>query len=67
LIQFLIGFWLGLVVGVLISIAVLYLLAKRPSLLLRLFLRAGVAKIPPEAMQLLTALSMLEKPREEVR
>jgi Na+/H+-dicarboxylate symporter len=62
MIEFFVGFWVGLIVGIFIPILVFILLARKPSLLLRLFLRvANVAKIPPELLAFLTGLAMLKK------
>jgi len=65
MIQFLLGFWIGLIVGIFIPILVFILLARRPSLLLRLFFRvAGITNIPLEALNLLTGLSMMKEDKK---
>jgi hypothetical protein len=65
MIEFLIGFWVGFIVGIFIPIFVFILLARKPSLLLRLFFRvAGITNIPPEVLNLLTGLTMLREDKK---
>jgi len=65
MISFFVGFWVGFIIGIFIPILVFVLLARKPSLLLRLFLKvAGIKEIPPEAMEFLTSLSVLEGEKE---
>jgi hypothetical protein len=65
MIEFLVGFWIGLIVGIFIPILVFILLARKPSLLLRLFFKvAGIKGIPPEALEFLTGLTMLREDKK---
>ena len=66
MISFLVGFWIGFIVGIFIPILVFILLTRKPSLLLRLFLKvAGIKEIPPETLEFLTGLTMLREDKNE--
>jgi hypothetical protein len=63
MIQFFVGFWIGFTVGLFVPIIVFYLLARRPTLLLKLFLK--IANIPPDILTFLAGLSVLQEEKDK--